>query len=89
MKAIARSIPTSREVVCCCRIIVQLNFDQSALRAVLERREHRFEGRFRNNERNFATRELGNNSIHGRDQTLMLLTEAFHSNRTVVMSDHP
>ena len=78
MKAIARSIPTSREVVCCCRIIVHLSLDQSALRAVLERREHRF-----------ATRELGNNSIHGRGQTLMPLTEAFHSNRTVAMSDHP
>ena len=89
MKAIARSIPTSREVVCCCRIIVQLSLDQSALRAVLERREHRFESRFRDNERIFATRELGNNGIHGRGQTLMLLTEAFHSNRTVAMSDHP
>ena len=87
MKAIAQSIPTSREVVCCCRIIVHLSLDQSALRAVLER-EHCFESRFRD-ERIFATRELGNNSIHGRGQTLMPLTEAFHSNRMVAMSDHP
>ena len=89
MKAIARSIPTSRKVVCCCRIIVQLGLDRSTLRAVLKRREHRFESRFRDNERIFTTREPGNNSIHGRGQTLMPLTEAFYSNRTVAMSDHP